>query len=158
MRRGSAGLVWGAVGLVLAAAPIAAAWLPLVTEVTVSAGPHVATGPAASAVVTTSRQRALVESEGVAVLVPMAVPMCVAAVPLLFRRSPRAGALRVAAAVMLGFGCLAALASVGLFYLPALAALVAAAISGRSTRARTAAPPGTADSPRPASGGSSLQG
>jgi hypothetical protein len=126
MRGRTAPLVWGVAGLVLAALPIAAAWLPLVTEVTVST--------AASVGATSTRHRSLVQAEGLAVLVPMAVPALVAAVPLAFRRTGRAHTLRVAAAAVLGAGCLVALASIGVFYVPAVLALVAAAVRGRPGR------------------------
>jgi hypothetical protein len=72
----------------------------------------------------------LVEADGAGVLAVLAVPVLLAGVGLLAVRRRRRGLLLAATAALVGF-CLLALASVGLFFLPAAAALVVAAAGWR---------------------------
>jgi hypothetical protein len=59
------------------------------------------------------------------------VPAAVAALPLAVPAGRGRRVARIAAAILLVVWCLLALASVGLFYIPAALAMVAAAIRGR---------------------------
>jgi hypothetical protein len=69
----------------------------------------------------------LIEEQGSGVLVLLIVPIVLTLLPWLIRSPSRARAsLTIACTVLLGFGALLALASIGLFYLPALVCSVAA--------------------------------
>jgi thiol:disulfide interchange protein len=74
----------------------------------------------------------LVQSQNRRLLMPLAVPVALAGVPLAFRRTRWSrGALIVAGALLLVFVVLS-LPSIGIFYLPATVAMIAAATaSGR---------------------------
>jgi hypothetical protein len=75
-----------------------------------------------------SRSTTLVQSDGWGALVPLAIPVLLAGVPPVFRRSRWGGvALAAAGVLLLAFVVLSA-ASIGLFYLPVAGAMVAAAI------------------------------
>lgn len=104
---------------------------PVVKEETVITGPADPRG--SSEAVVTRRNLTLVESEGPSAAVVLALPVALAAAPLLLRASPLARGSRFAAAVALvGWSVLGA-ASVGLFYLPSAVVMVYAAL--RPTRA-----------------------
>ncbi|HKE73332.1 MAG TPA: hypothetical protein VKB57_06940 [Acidimicrobiales bacterium] len=77
-------------------------------------------------VVTETSHPTLLASEGAGVLVPLAVPVVVAGAAVAAGRSRRARGVRLAAGGLLLAGCLVALLSVGLFYVPAGVALVVA--------------------------------
>jgi hypothetical protein len=62
------------------------------------------------------------------------VPAAAALIPLVLAPGWPRQAGRIAAALVLVAWCLVALASVGLFYMPAAAAMVVAAIRGRRSR------------------------
>jgi hypothetical protein len=113
------------VGLVLATAPFAMAWLPLGS----------ATSADSNGTVTASHP-SLIETEGLSVLIVLLVPVVIAAVPLLFRYTS-AQAARIVAAVLMAIGVVLAMMSIGIFYVPALIALIVAAASGRSRLAPT---------------------
>jgi len=84
-------------------------------------------GPGGVSVQTTG-STTLVQSDGWGVLVPLSIPVVIAGVPLALSRTRwRRGAL-VAASVLLVIFVVLGAASVGLFYLPAAVATVAAAI------------------------------
>jgi hypothetical protein len=69
----------------------------------------------------------LLEAQGSSVLVLLVVPIVLTLLPYLLRSPTRGRAqLTIACTVLLGFGALLALASIGLFYLPALVCSVAA--------------------------------
>jgi hypothetical protein len=69
----------------------------------------------------------LLEVQGAGVLGILAVPIVLTLLPYLIRSPSRARAqLTIACTVLLMFGALLALASIGLFYLPALVCSVAA--------------------------------
>jgi hypothetical protein len=73
-----------------------------------------------------SRSTTLVQSDRWGALVPLAIPVVLAGVPPAFRRSRRRGvALAAASVLLLAFVVLSA-ASIGLFYLPVVGAMVAA--------------------------------
>lgn len=83
-----------------------------------------------------SRSTTLVQSDGWSVLVPLAVPVAIAGVPLALRRTRwRRGALVAASVLLLAF-VVAGLLSIGVYYLPAAVAMVMAAIvDGRRSKA-----------------------
>lgn len=112
---------WSLAALVLASAPIAAAWLPLMASATES-------GSGNSEV----SSRSLIDSEGWAILFVLAVPCVVALVPLLVGAGPAAQVVRSATALVFGLIVLVGIASIGMFLLPALVALIGAAIVGRT--------------------------
>jgi hypothetical protein len=113
--------VSSALGLVLASIPVSIAWLPLTTESSISDGsPEVTV------------HRSLIDSEGVSVLIPLLIPVVLAAVPVLMREGRRAQLARVFSAALLGVGVFLAILSVWWFYVPALLAMVMAVRSGSS--------------------------
>jgi hypothetical protein len=83
-----------------------------------------------------SRSTTLVQSDGWSVLVPLAVPVAIAGVPLALRRTRwRRGALVAASVLLLAF-VVAGLLSIGVYYLPAAVAMETAAIvDGRRPKA-----------------------
>ena len=121
-RRETAGQRWSLAALIATVMPLALAmWLPLVSEV-------VPDGTGA----TTETQRTLVASEGPSVLGLLAVPVLVAAIPVLARRTRRAREARIGTAVALLVCAALGAMTVGVAYLPAVAlAIVAAARSQR---------------------------
>jgi hypothetical protein len=75
-----------------------------------------------------SRSTTLVQSDGWKVLVPLAVPVALAGAPLVFRRTRWSrAAMVIASGLLLGMVVLGA-ASIGLFFLPAAATMVVAAV------------------------------
>jgi hypothetical protein len=81
-----------------------------------------------SAGVEQTRTTTLLEEQGPAILITLAVPVVLTLLPLLLRgRGPARRAVSVLCTVMLGAGTLLALLSVGAFYLPALVCAIAAA-------------------------------
>ena len=111
---------WAALAWAVA---IGVAWL------LVPAGTSTSTSTAVSSdgtVVTETSHPTLLASEGAGVLVPLAVPVVVAGAAVAAGRSRRARGVRLAAGGLLLAGCLVALLSVGLFYVPAGVALVVA--------------------------------
>ena len=77
-------------------------------------------------VVTETWQQTLLASAGPGVLVPLAVPVLVAGAGVVAGRSRHARGVRLAAGGLMLGACLAALLSVGLFYVPAGVALIVA--------------------------------
>ncbi|MFC8597202.1 MULTISPECIES: hypothetical protein [unclassified Isoptericola] len=93
---------------------------------------------------TTDATATLAQVNGPGVLVVLAVPVLVAALPLLARRASAFRALRVTTAVLLPVLTLVGAMSVGVFFAPAaLAAVVAAALPGRSAASSAPPPPTT---------------
>jgi cytochrome bd-type quinol oxidase subunit 2 len=120
---------WSIVALVLAALPVVVAWLPLGTSTSVDSAGHV-----------TTTHPSLMTTEGPTVLIPLLVPFVITLIPvLLHRRHPAAELARIVAAVLMSMGVVLAILSIGVFFLPALIALIAAAASGRSRLAPTTA-------------------
>lgn len=121
----------GRLGLGMAALPMAMAWLPLGLEETAGSGGG-----------TSAHRVSLVAAEGAGVLVVFVVPVVIAALPLLFPE-PLAHKVRAGAALALGLGVLLGAMTIGVFYLPALGLLIAAAVVGRPATppARPAATP-----------------
>lgn len=78
----------------------------------------------------------LIDANGVDVLGVLALPVLLAGVGLLAVRAGRRGILFTVMVALVAF-CPLAFASVGLFYLPAAAALVIAAVSWRQQRSTT---------------------
>jgi len=119
-------------GLALACAIGAGTWL--VGENCMYAGTH-ETRDASGATVTTELCSSLVETNGAGVLVVLAFPVVFAAVALLGVRTRNRVTIWTSALLMGAF-CVLGLATVGLFYLPALLLLVTtAAISPRRDNA-----------------------
>jgi hypothetical protein len=67
----------------------------------------------------------LLETQGPGVMVTLAVPILLTAVPLLLQGRAR-GAVSLVCTLLLGIGTLLALLSIGVFYLPALVCSIAA--------------------------------
>jgi hypothetical protein len=113
------------IGFVLASLPIAvAAWLPFDSRETVTVDSNGVTTFASS-------RLSLIESQGWTVLIPLVIPAVLTVVPVVMCSPRAAQRARVAVAVLLGIGVLLAMASVGMFYVPALGFVVAAAVQGR---------------------------
>ncbi|MFE7408045.1 hypothetical protein [Isoptericola sp. NPDC057559] len=129
------------VTLVLALAGfVVAALLPVYSGSTAEMSGDPVTG---AAVRTTETTATLAQVNGPGILVVLALPVVVAALPLLARRARGFLALRVTTAVLLVLMTLLGALSVGILFAPAaVAAVVAAALPGM--RAAPAAPSTTA--------------
>lgn len=112
--------------LMAAAASISAALLPVMAEETVSSSPG--TTPEH-----TVEQLTLLQTHPPTVLLPLAVPLLLTLLPLLVPRRAAWWTAVGCTILLLGFIVLA-IASVGWFYLPALAAALAAVVLQRATR------------------------
>jgi hypothetical protein len=114
--------------LLAVAAGVALLVIPTAREETVSSSP-------AGGTVRSARSMTLVQSQGPYVLIPLAIPVLLAGIPLVFGwKRPRRVALTVAGLLLLIFVVLS-LPSIGMFYLPAAVAMLAAAkFNGRHTR------------------------
>lgn len=75
----------------------------------------------------------LLEHEGASVLIPLAVPVAIAALGLAADRSRRPRTLRTVAAGLLVVFVLLGAMSIGLFYLPSAVAMVVAAVQTEQT-------------------------
>lgn len=137
--RGAVG--WSVAAFVATVLPLGlAAWLPVASEVTTD-----------SSGVTVETRRTLLAGEGSSILVVLAVPALVAAVPLIACRTSRAQTARIAAAVALGLCAVLGAMSVGVAYLPAVALAITAAARGRQSRTvGQPLPPPATPGPRPA--------
>jgi hypothetical protein len=112
------------VGSVLAVISVGVAWLPFVSRSTVlSDGVG---GP----VVFSDTRESLIGEQGWTVVIALLMPVALTLVPVLLRRRPSAQRARVWVAGLLGVGVVLAAASVGMFYIPTLGVLVAAAAVG----------------------------
>jgi DMSO reductase anchor subunit len=112
--------------LLAAAGSAAALLLPVMTQETVSNSPG--TTPEH-----TVEQLTLLQTHPPTVLIPLAVPLLLTLVPLLMPRRAAWPAAVVCTILLFGFIVLA-IASVGSFYLPALAAALTAVVLPRTTR------------------------
>jgi hypothetical protein len=115
--------------LLALAASAAALLLPTVEQETVSSSPG--TEPER-----TIESLTLLQTHPATILIPLAVPLVLTLVPLLVTRRAAWSAGIICSALLFGFIALA-MASVGLFYLPALGAAVAAVVlrtTGRPAR------------------------
>jgi hypothetical protein len=74
------------------------------------------------------RRISLFQSNGWGAVLLFALPVAFAVVPVIRRRSPHVRTLSVASAVLLGTYALLGIATIGLYYLPSVALMVAAAI------------------------------
>jgi hypothetical protein len=99
--------------------------IPVVREESVSSSPSGGT-------IRSTRSMTLVQSQSRRMLVPLAIPVALAGVPLAFGRTRwRRWGFIAAGALLLMFVVLS-LPSIGIFYLPAMVAMIAAAtVSGR---------------------------
>jgi hypothetical protein len=75
--------------------------------------------------VATSRHVSLLTTEGRSVLLIVAIPVVLVALPLLFRRGPASYRARVVIVVLLTILVLLGAMSIGLFFIPTLAAMIA---------------------------------
>jgi len=115
-RQGSAGRVWVIAAVLLtSAASVVLMFVPTVTTETESDG------------VVRAGSESLIESQGWAVAVLLAVPVLISAVPLLVPGRHRFR-VTIGSAVLLAGGAVLGAASVGVFYLPGVALLVAAVV------------------------------
>jgi len=112
--------------LLAAAGSAAALLLPVMTQETVSGSPGTAPEH-------TVEQLTLLQTHPPTVLIPLAVPLLLTLVPLLMPRRAAWPAAVVCTILLCGFIVLA-IASVGSFYLPALAAALTAVVLPRTTR------------------------
>ena len=95
----------------------------------------------------------LVEANGMSVLGVLALPVLLAGVGLVAVRSRHRGVLVVVMMAMVAF-CVLAIASVGLFYLPAAVALIIAVVGWR----HAPSPPPAANDPSAGEGNWDIQG
>ena len=128
----------------LVVAPLVLAVAATVALLVVPTGRE-ASGGGSPAGVTASgtRSSTLVQSDGWTVLLPLAVPVLLAAAPTVLRRPRARRAALLAAGVLLPVFVILAAASIGLFYAPAALAMVVAAIrsgTARGTSAGSSAP------------------
>jgi hypothetical protein len=86
----------------------------------------------------TTQNLSLLQAEGAGIAVPLALPVVVALVPVLLRRSPRVRTVTIAAAVLLTLMVIVALLSIGLYYAPAAGLMIAAAMKERASPRPTA--------------------
>jgi hypothetical protein len=101
---------------------------PLQSQGEAAAGGSASTGaPANSRIETKVTHPSLLENEGWSVAVPLSVPVALTGVGVLAGRRGSRGPL-ILLAVLFGAGVVLSAASVGVFYLPAEAALIIAAI------------------------------
>jgi hypothetical protein len=111
----------GVVGFVLACLPLALIWVP-------SGGREVmVSSDANGALVQEEHRVSLIANEGWTVVIPFLVAAVIALVPLLVARRRFARGARIVAASLFAVGVVISLASIGIFFLPALGALAAAA-------------------------------
>jgi len=77
----------------------------------------------------------LLQMNGWRILVVLGMPVVFAAVPVVFRRTSHVRTLCVAAAVLLCTFCVLGALSIGLYYVPSAALMIASAATTRSARA-----------------------
>jgi hypothetical protein len=87
----------------------------------------ISTGPS-GVTIRSSRSTTLVQSDGLDVLVLLAIPVVLTGLPLVFRRPRWRRVALLAASVLLLVLVVLGAASIGLFYLPAAVAMVIAAV------------------------------
>lgn len=118
---------------------LGAALLPLVATRSIEAGG-----------VETSGQESLLSSEGPGVLVVVAIPIVLVALPLMFRSAKAAHRSRVTVAVVLGVLVILGAASIGLLFVPTLIAMIGSVVvRKRKKRPTPTSPP---EPPPPAQG------
>ncbi len=115
---------------------LAAAAVAVLLFVPIYAG-EVETMGLAGAIQRTSTHETLLQVNGAHALGPLLFPVAVAVLPVL---RPESRALRVAAVVLLGGFVFLGAMSIGLFYLPALVALIFAAVLPSPGRAKGEGP------------------
>jgi hypothetical protein len=99
--------------------------IPALREERVSSNPSGGT-------IRSTQSTTLVQSQGRRMLVPLAIPVALAGVPLAFGRTRWRREALIAAGALLVIFVVLSLPSIGLFYLPAMVAMIAAAtVSGR---------------------------
>jgi hypothetical protein len=133
-------LRWNLVALALTIIPIGLAVLPIgsQTETSSSGASGGPDGTVSSIDTTTVSHPSLLTAEGPSVLLVLAVPVAITTVPLLWRQ--RRGQVGIGAAVALGLFVILGILTIGLFYLPALVALVVSTAAGfKSSPSRTPA-------------------
>ncbi len=82
---------------------------------------------------TTFARSSLLATEGVWIVIVVSVPVLVALVPVFAPRRPA----RIVSAVLLWVGCVIALASIGMFFIPAAVAMTVAAARHEPTSVAT---------------------
>jgi hypothetical protein len=118
-------VVTAAVVAILAALVVAFAPLGSIEETTATSG--------GSGGVTTFARSSLLATEGVWILIVVSVPVLVALVPVFVQRRTA----RIVSAVLLWIGCVIALASIGMFFIPAAIAMTVAAARHEPTSVAT---------------------
>lgn len=114
-------MVWGGLGTVLAL------W-PLLIVPALSSGAEVVDEQGGFV----RDDRSNLEIQGPILLVVLIVPVVIASAPLVLSRTPVAEPARLVAASLLAAGAVVAIASVGLFYIPSVAALAIAYATGKA--------------------------
>jgi hypothetical protein len=94
-------------------------------------GTTVAVASNGSEVVTTTSHYTLVEQEGASVVAVLVVPVAIALAGAV-RRGPAVRRRRIAAGSVLTAACVVGSASIGIFFLPGAAALLAAGLKART--------------------------
>ena len=136
-------LAWAACAwTVLAAAALLFA--PLTSTVSVSSSGSISSTGAPTEVVTTTSKGTLLEHEGAGVVAVLVVPVAIALAGA-FGSGPRARRRRLVAGWVLAIACVLGAASLGVYFLPAPLALLAA---GLKTRRGTAGREGRGDAGR----------
>jgi hypothetical protein len=127
--RRTAATRWAAAGFLLALATSLVMLLaPLESEVESTAGSSESTGaPANSQIETKVTHPSLLETQGWSVALPLTIPVVLTGAGVLAARG-RSPSPLILLAVLLGAGVVLGAASVGVFYLPAEAALIVAAV------------------------------
>ena len=90
---------------------------------------------ASSSGATEQHRVSLLQMNGWRILIVLGIPVVFAAVPVIFRRSAHARTLCVAAAVLLCTFCILGALSIGIYYAPSAALMIAAAATTRTAPA-----------------------
>jgi hypothetical protein len=133
--RTTRGLAWTAAAWTVLAG-IVLLFAPTMSTVSVSSSGSTTSGGSSAEVVTTTTRETLAQREGPSVVAVLLVPVAVALVGGL-GDGPAARRRRIAAGAVLAGACVFGAASLGIFFVPAAVALLAA---GLKTRRRTAGP------------------
>jgi hypothetical protein len=86
----------------------------------------------------TTQHLSLLQTDGAAIVVILALPVAAALVPVLLRRSPHLRGVTIASAVALTLMVIVGMTSFGFYYIPSAGLMIAAAATERPAPRRTA--------------------